>query len=103
MIQKTFEVRMLLNYYKDIQLMNLPLSLAAGIFGSIEGVFLKTFIVSFLSVGFLTSVYFFGQRKAGQYFFYYNKGFSKSKLVISTYLLNVIVVILLLIAILVYK
>jgi len=94
---------MFLNYYKDIQLMNLPLSLAAGILGSIEGVFLKTFVVTFLSVGFLIAVYFFGKRKAGQYFFYYNKGFSKAKLVISTYLLNVLVVILLLMAIMVYK
>lgn len=83
--------------------MNLPLSLAAGILGSIEGVFLKTFIVTFLSVGFVTAVYFFGQRKAGQYFFYYNKGISKAKLVISTCLLNVLVVILVLIAIMVSK
>ena len=94
---------MFLNYYKDIQLMNLPLSLAAGILGSIEGVFLKTFVVTFLTVGFLTAVYFFDQRKAEQYFFYYNKGFSKPRLVISTYLLNVLVVILLLVAIMVYK
>ena len=94
---------MFLNYYKDIQFVNLPLSLAAGILGSIEGVFLKTFMITFLTVGFLAAVYFFEQRKAHQYFFYYNKGFSKSRLIISTYLLNVLVVILLLIAIMVYK
>jgi len=67
---------MFLNYYKDIQLMNIPLSLAAGILGSIEGIFLKTVLITFLTVGFLLSVYFFGQRKAHQYFFYYNKGLS---------------------------
>ena len=83
--------------------MNLSLSLTAGILGSIEGVFLKTFVITFLSVGFLTAVYFFDQRKAEQYFFYYNKGFSKAKLIISTYLLNVLMVILILLAVMVYK
>lgn len=89
-------VRIVLNYYKDIQVVNIPISLAAGLVGSVEGMFLKSFVISFLTAGFLAGVYFFNSTKKAQYYFYYNKGLSKTKLILYTYLINVLIVTLLL-------
>jgi hypothetical protein len=96
-------MKMLLNYYKDIQLINLPLSLAAALLASIEGAFLKVFIITFLSGGFLMSIYFFEQKRAAQYFFYYNKGLSKIRLLLLTYLINILLVALILTGIMVFS
>jgi hypothetical protein len=96
-------MKMLLNYYKDIQLINLPLSLVAGLLASIEDSFLRVFIITFLSGGFLISIYFFEQRCAEQYFFYYNKGLSKTRLLLSTYVINILAVALILTGIMIFS
>jgi hypothetical protein len=67
----------------------------AGLFGLIGhdklGGFLRGFILSLFTGGFLLSVFFFGLAYENRYYFYYNKGFSKVQLIGGAYLLNVAV------------
>jgi hypothetical protein len=50
-----------------------------------------------LTGGFLFSIFFYEMRKKNEYYFYYNLGISKLRLILGAYLLNFIIVIPLLI------
>lgn len=88
-------MKILFHYYKSLHSFNIPFSILVGFFGTIanggtDG-FLRTFIISFLSGGFLLSVFFYGLRHENLYYFYYNKGYSKWKLIGCSYGINVAV------------
>jgi len=52
--------------------------------------FFKSFGLSFMTGGFLLSLYFYEKRSKNRYYFYYNKGFSRPKLIAYAYAINVL-------------
>jgi hypothetical protein len=52
-----------------------------------------SFIVWIMTGGFLLSAFYFEISRRNEYYFYYNLGLSKIKLLISAYLLNLIIVV----------
>jgi hypothetical protein len=52
-----------------------------------------SFIVWILSGGFLLSAFYFEISRKNEYYFYYNLGLSKIKLLLTAYLLNVLFII----------
>ncbi|MEQ6122063.1 hypothetical protein [Reichenbachiella sp. MALMAid0571] len=87
-------MKLILLYYKELHYFNLPFSALLGISGLAVGLdFLSTFIVSSITVGFLLSVYFYEIRYADRYYFYFNRGISKLKLLTITYLIDVLLLI----------
>jgi len=90
---------MLLNYWKSIQGFNFFFSLLVGGLGLIGAVnkveaFLATFLISFFTGGYLLSLFFFELRYKQQYYFYYNRGLSKTRLILLSYLLGLPVLVL---------
>lgn len=90
---------MLVNYWKSIQGFNFFFSLLVGLLGLVGAVnkaeaFLTTFLISFFTGGYLLSLFFFELRHKQQYYFYYNKGFSKTRLILLSYLLGLPVLVL---------
>lgn len=88
-----------LYYYGIIAKYNAIFSLLAGLLGQngfdsgLYG-FLFVFTLSFLTGGFLFSVYLFNIMKKRQYYFYYNKGLSQVRLILCTYALHLPVIVL---------
>lgn len=87
-------MKLLLHYYKSLSSFNIPFSLFAGgvayaMNGHTLGGYIIGFLLSLLSGGFLLSVFFYELRYAPRYYFYYNKGYSKMRLIGVSYLLNV--------------
>jgi hypothetical protein len=79
-------MRMLFNYYKDIHVFNIPFSLLMSMIGILilgGGInrFFLYFFLTLLTGGFALSLYYYQSRYASQYYFYYNRGFSKLKLI----------------------
>ncbi|MEJ8800897.1 hypothetical protein [Pontibacter sp. H249] len=94
------KLKLRLHYYKVLQSFNLPFSLLASSTGFIfqEHVaarIINAFSLSLLTGGFLIALYLFEDRYSGQYFFYHNLGLSKINLIVSSFLFNVGLVILL--------
>jgi hypothetical protein len=86
-------MKTLFHYYKSLLTFNFLFSVFVGFIGMIgndklEGL-LRAFAISFLTGGFALAVFFYGLRYEHLYYFYYNKGFSKMKLIGLTYLLNI--------------
>ena len=86
-------MKTLFHYYKSLLRFNFLFSVLVGCIGMIgndkpEG-FLRAFAISFLTGGFALAVFFYGLRYGHGYYFYYNKGFSKVKLIGLTYVLNI--------------
>jgi hypothetical protein len=87
-------MKILLHYYTSLHAFNIPFSLLMGCFGSLadhkmEGFFLS-FLISLFSGGFGLALYFYGRRYSNTYYFYYNKGYSKMKLIGLSYAINVV-------------
>ena len=75
-------MRSLFLYYKQISSFNIPFSLLVAFLANINGGRFDTFFfLPLLTVGYLLALYLFEVRYAQQYFFYYNLGFVKTKLV----------------------
>ncbi len=68
-------MRTAFNYYRIIQSVNIPFSIVLGLLYGIEA-----FLLSFCTCGLVLSVFYFELFYKQQYYFYYNKGFSKLKL-----------------------
>lgn len=87
------EMKALFHYYKEIQYFNIPLSLIVAVFGMlgsehmVQG-FVATFFLSLLTGGYLLSLYFYELRNKKRYYFYYNKGYSKLRLMLYGFLIN---------------
>ena len=87
------EGRMLfyLRYYLELAKYNLFISILGGWFGtSLDRPFLDFFLISYLSVGSVGSIYFFHYFQENEYYFYFNKGFSKARLNLTTNVVNII-------------
>ncbi len=85
-IQETLKMRMIYNYYKDIHRFNLPFSILLGVLGVFIGEdkvngFFSYFFLTLLTGGFVLSLFFYQLMYANQYYFYYNRGLSKLKLI----------------------
>ncbi|SFU08177.1 hypothetical protein SAMN04489724_3781 [Algoriphagus locisalis] len=79
----------LLLYYRQISSFNIPFSVAvASLAYSQGGNFGVYFFLTLLTVGYLLALYLYEVRYAQQYFFYYNLGFDKIKLVGFTFGVN---------------
>lgn len=68
-------------------------SCIAGAMGMISGedrlaAFFRTFLISFFTGGYLLALFFYELRSRHQYYFYYNKGFSRGRLILLSYLLG---------------
>ncbi len=77
---------MIYNYYKDIHRFNLPFSILLGVLGVFIGEdkvngFFSYFFLTLLTGGFVLSLFFYQLMYANQYYFYYNRGLSKLKLI----------------------
>jgi hypothetical protein len=86
-------MKVLFYYYKSLHYFNIPFSALLGCQGllennKVEG-FLRGFTLAFFTGGFLLSVFFYGLKYEKRYYFYYNKGFSKIRLIGFSYLVNV--------------
>lgn len=88
-------MKMVLLYHKKLLSFNLPFSLFVGIMGvKITGGFFLSFWLSLMTGGFLLSFYFYEIRYKMEYYFFLNKGYSRLKLILYSYLLNTIFIIL---------
>jgi hypothetical protein len=81
-------MRIVFNYYRILLSVNIPFSF---VFGYLYGV--AAFLVSFCTFGVLLSAFFFEMYYKQRYYFYFNKGFSKLKLISFSFLGNVLLVI----------
>ena len=102
-------IRLLLPYNKTILKNNLILSVFLSILSILRFLALPTrhsiaYLIIFiytawiLTGGFLLSASYFEMTRKNEYYFYYNLGISKIKLILTAYLLNFIFVVPLLIA-----
>ncbi|SEW49760.1 hypothetical protein [Chitinophaga arvensicola] len=87
-------MKILFHYYKSLHSFNIPFSLLVSLFGLIgpnklENV-MQNFFISLMTGGFLLSVFFYGLVFENRYYFYYNKGYSKMRLITWSYLLNLL-------------
>ena len=78
-------MKAILLIYTELSLFNVPFSLVVGL---LSGNFWFGFGLSLLSGGMMLSVYFYENNKE-KYFFYFNKGISKRKLLVAAFILNV--------------
>lgn len=85
-------LKLLWLYYKDLIRFNIPFSIIVGLVGMFVSGFLNAFCFSFLTGGFLLSIYFYNLRYSSQYYFYYNKGLTKIHLWSGCCMINVVVV-----------
>jgi hypothetical protein len=76
-------MRIVLNYYRVLLSANLPFSF---VFGFLYGI--TAFLISFCTFGLLLSAFFFELYYRQRYYFYFNKGFSRSKLISYCFLIN---------------
>lgn len=76
-------MRIVFNYYKIILSVNIPFSF---IFGYIYG--MPAFLASFCTFGLLLSVFYFELYYKQRYYFYFNRGFSKFKLISYSFIAN---------------
>ncbi len=85
-------VKAILFFYKKIFIPTIFLAGLLGIIGltvSVE-LFLKTFGISYLFLGFLFHYVIYELRNKNEYYFYYNLGFSKLNLWIVTFVFGLI-------------
>ncbi len=81
-------LKLLWLYCKDLIWFNVPFSLMAGLVGMFGNGFFNAFCFSFLTGGFLLSIYFYNIRHSSKYYFYYNKGLTKIHLWIGCFMIN---------------
>lgn len=84
-------MKLILLYYKELLSFNLPFSLIVGMLGlTTKNGFFQGFMLSFMTGGFLLSLYFYEKRYKAQYYFYFNKGFSRLRLIAYVYAVNML-------------
>jgi uncharacterized membrane protein YqaE (UPF0057 family) len=83
-------MKVILLYYGELSLFNVPFSVVVGV---LSGDFWVGFALSLVSGGMILAVYFYENNKE-KYFFYFNKGISKRKLLVTAFILNVCLILL---------
>ncbi|MCH7402240.1 hypothetical protein ACFOUP_18460 [Belliella kenyensis] len=82
----------ILLYYREINSFNLPFSILIGfLFLVLDENFLRGFMLSFISGGMFIALYLFEKRYKEKYYFYFNRGYSKLKLIAYTQVFNVLI------------
>lgn len=86
---------LLFSYHLAIQSINVPYSFLAAMAGYATGLnFFTSFIVSLVTGGYFLASYLFEKRRKHEYFFYYNRGFSRLGLIAYSWLLDALLAIL---------
>jgi len=80
-------MRTVFNYYKILLSVNIPFSF---IFGYIY--VMPAFVITFCTLWLLLSAFYFELYYKHQYYFYFNKGFTKFRLISLSFLANLVVV-----------
>ena len=83
-------IKAILLFYTELSLFNVPFSLVVGV---LSGNFWIGFNLSLVSGGMMLAVYFYENYRE-RYFFYFNKGISKRKLLVAASILNVCITLL---------
>ena len=76
----------IIEFYKSTLIFNFALSLVSSIFIGFDG-----FIFTFISIGFIFSVFLKEFRNKKEYLFYYNNGISKNVLLVVSFILNLFI------------
>lgn len=97
-------IRKFLPYFSPVLTINMIISIIATFFATalgklmlekeitISGVFIS-FITSFITGGYLLGILYFELVRKKEYYFYYNLGVTKARLIIMTYLFHLILMI----------
>lgn len=97
-------ISLYLLYFKSILKSNIILSFLFTIssiiyfnignnLGSLVEYALRCFIIAIMTGGFLFGVYYFEITRKSEYYFYYNVGLTKAKLLLTAYLFHLVVII----------
>ena len=91
-------VKLLCHYYKVTHQVNIPFSLLIGLTGAFVGksfwkAFVSTFSLSLLTGGLLLSLYVYHLQYKEHYYFYFNRGLSRSHLILACFVVDVCIVI----------
>jgi hypothetical protein len=81
-------VRLIIQYYKSLLLMNVIISICLGLMSLIIGKY--GFPICFMTGGYVLSILYYELSKQKQYYFYFNKGLSKQTLYITSFIINTI-------------
>jgi len=84
-------MKALLLFYKQISGFNISFSFFAGLLYYINDMeFFNGFFICLPTAGFALSIYFFQQRYANQWIFYFNLGLTKVKLIGISFVINIL-------------
>lgn len=72
------------DFFQSTLLINLAVCLLFVVFAGIEA-----FFISFLSLGFMASIFFKEQYRENEYLFYLNNGVSKLNIILFSYLMTI--------------
>lgn len=91
-------MKLIFHYYKELLLINSSVSICLGL---LTYMLFKAygFPIAFMTGGYLLSLGYFELSKKKQYYFYFNKGLSKLQLYISSFIINTVIGLLLLLTI----
>ncbi len=86
-------MRAIFLYYKQLHGFNIPFSMIAGLLSIGSGLSFKLgFFVSILTFGLLLSLYFYEIRYSHKYYFFYNLGLSKLRLIACVSAINLMLI-----------
>ena len=97
-------IRKFLPYFSPVFTINLVVSIIATFFASVLVILMPekeitissvlfSFITSFITGGYLLGIIYFELAREKEYYFYYNLGITKTRLIIMTYLFHLILMI----------
>jgi hypothetical protein len=95
-------VKLTFHYFKELLLLNIGISICLGLL-SYPGFKAYGFPISFMTAGYILSLGYYEMSKQKQYYFYYNKGLSKIHLYLSSFMINALIGVLLILIIKVCK
>jgi len=80
-------------FYKQISGFNLAVAIVSGLLvpimhSGLKG-FLATFMLVFMTVGYMGAIYFYNLRRKNQYYLFYNMGWNRLQLFFFAYLINI--------------
>lgn len=89
---------MILHYFRTISAFNIPFSMMCAFLGCLPAdnkmfIFCKALIVSLLTGGFILSIAAFEWRYRQSYYFYFNRGYTRTKLIGGAYAITAALVV----------
>jgi hypothetical protein len=91
-------MRMAIHFYFNLQKVNLPFSALVALLGLVGSThpaddFWRFFFISLLTGGYTLSVVLFELRHPSTFYFYYNRGLTKAKLILVGFFINLLLAI----------